>query len=275
MQSVVAIVMGGQISPVDECLAVFLSQVSDVGARVAILPTACDNPQVVQAYTRGLLELGLHRPPLILPIWERAQAEDRTLWRIFSQIDGLLILGGNVIRLLRVVRESQLRCILQQALVAGMVIAGISAGAAVLGDLVFVSDHPLSSNRRWQSGWGLLPRIVIVPHFRQRRRQKILMQLLMHYPTWLGVGVDEATAAVLSPKGIHATGSGQVTLMMANPLAPYLSGGSLPWAIHLQAGQSLAWDTLPIPSLPMIITRAGMLPTVTGTADIMLHFFKQ
>lgn len=264
MQSVVAMVMGGRISPVDDCLAVFLSLVGGGGARVAILPTACDNLQVVQAYTRGLLELGLHRPPLILPIWERAQAEDQTLWRIFCQTDGLLILGGNVTRLLRVVRESRLHCILQQALVAGMVIAGISAGAAVLGDLVFVSDHPLNSNRRWQSGWGLLPRIVIIPHFRQRGRQKILMQILMHYPTWLGVGIDEATAAIFNTKGIHAIGSGQVTLMMANPFALYLSGGSLPWVIHLQAGQSLAWDTLPIPSLPVIISRAGTLPMVTA-----------
>ncbi len=277
MQPVVML-MGGRISPVDECLAVFLRQAGGAGARVAILPTACDNPQVVHAYAKGLLLLGLRHSPFILPIWERAQAEDRILLRILSHINGLLILGGDIARLLSVVQGSRLHHALQQAINNGAVIAGISAGAAALGTIVLYSVLRLDVPGYWRPGLGLLSNTIIVPHFRQRRRQMILMRVLMQFPAWVGLGIDEATAALINGEGIHSIGSGWVTLMATDALPLHQLGRSLPWMIHLHPGQSLTWDAVPVQSLPMIIDNrkpCRRLPPVTGAADVMFHFFKQ
>ncbi|MCX8023688.1 MAG: cyanophycinase [Thermanaerothrix sp.] len=274
----VVMLMGGCISPVDECLAVFLRQAGGAGARVAILPTACESPQVANAYARGLMTLGLHHPPFILPIWERAQAEDRALLRILSQTSGLLILGGNVIRLLAVVRGTWLHQILRKVAIGGMPIAGISAGAAVMGAIVLCPALGLDTLCHQFSGLGVFPSTIVVPHFRQRGRQMILMQMLMSYPGWLGLGVDEATAALIDAEGLHSIGSGLVTLMMSGSFPLYPSSRSFPWIIRLHSGQSLNWDAIPVQSWPMSVDSekyVGCLSSVTGAADIVLHFFKQ
>lgn len=275
MRSVVML-MGGCIPPLGECLAVFLRQAGGAAARVAILPTACANPQVVHAYARGLTTLGLHYPPFILPIWERAQAEDRTLVRILGQVSGLLILGGDVVRFLKVVQGTRLHHALQQAVTAGMVIAGISAGAAAMGSLVLGSWGRLHPQGKWLSGLGLLPCMVVVPHFHQRGRHRVLMHLLTQNPIGVGVGVDEATAALINAEGIHSIGSGLVTLMIAGFLPSPPSGKLSPWAIHLRAGQSLTWNALSLVSAE--VEGQGTrryLPPVTGAADVMFHFFQQ
>ncbi len=275
MQPVV-LLMGGRISPTDECLAVFLCQAGGTAARVAILPTACGNPQVAHVYARGLMTLGLHHPPFILPIWERAQAEDRTLLRILDQVSGLLILGGDVAHLLNVVSGTRLHHALQRAVIAGMVIAGISAGAAAMGSLVLSPGCRVYSHGKWQSGLGLLPRMVVVPHFHQRGRYRVLIQLLTQYPVGVGLGVDEATAALINPEGIHSIGSGLVTLLMTGLLPSPPFGKLYPWAVHLRAGQSLTWNALSLASVE--IEGQGTrwyLPSITGAADVMFHFFQQ
>lgn len=166
---VTVLAMGGRITPTDECLKVFLHLAGGDAARILILPTACHNVLAVQEYARGLEMLGVRYPPTILPVWEREQAEDRSLVRVLACVSAVLILGGDLNRLLAVVRGTRLHHALWQAGAAGVVIGGISAGAAALGTWVGGLEGALRPSR-WQPALGVLPHTVIVPHFHRQGR---------------------------------------------------------------------------------------------------------
>ena len=64
------------------------------------------------------------------------------------------------------------------------------------------------------AGIGLLPGVLIDQHFEQRNRFGRLLALVAQSPALLGIGIDEDTAALVSPKGIlEVLGKGSVTLL--------------------------------------------------------------
>lgn len=277
---VTVLVMGGRITPTDECLKVFFHLAGGDAARILILPTACHNVLAVQEYARGLEMLGVRYPPTILPVWEREQAEDRSLVRVLTCASAVLILGGDLNRLLAVVRGTQLHHALWQAGAAGVVIGGISAGAAALGTWVGGLEGALRPSR-WQPALGVLPHTVIVPHFHRQGRLEALLRITSRYPGWLGLGVDEATGVIVCPSGLQGVGAGQVTLITVVERDSTPEGG--PWIVRLCAGQSLAWSALPwlrqsqIRSWEMIRDEFSgrPLPPVAGSTDVMFHLFQK
>jgi cyanophycinase len=64
------------------------------------------------------------------------------------------------------------------------------------------------------AGLGLLPGVLIDQHFEQRNRFGRLLALVAQSPALLGLGIDEDTAALVSPKGIlEVIGKGSVTVL--------------------------------------------------------------
>lgn len=276
----ITIIMGGRIASTSECLRAFLNLAGGASARVVILPTACQDPLAVQDYVNGLKALGLRHPPTILPVWERIQAEDRALAHALAYASAVLILGGDLKRLLRVVRGTRLHRMLWQAHTVGVVVGGISAGAAAIGTLVAGLESPLTPY--WEFALGMLPHAVIVPHFHQRGRYQALLRIMLDYPGWLGLGVDEATGVIVGPSGVQVVGTGQVTLITTVRGDSTSSERSM-WIMQLGAGQSLTWS-----ALPWLLAEPGTraennagifserpLSPVTRSADIMFHLFKQ
>ncbi|WP_299024852.1 cyanophycinase [uncultured Thermanaerothrix sp.] len=276
----ITMIMGGGITSTSECLRAFLNVAGGASARVVILPTACHDPLAVQDYVNGLKVLGLRYPPTILPVWERTQAEDRALVRALAYTSAVLILGGDLKRLLRVVRGTRLHRMLWQAHTVGVVVGGISAGAAAMGTLVGGLEDSLTPH--WEFALGMLPRAVIVPHFHQRGRYQALWRIMLDCPGWLGLGVDEATGVIMGPWGVQVVGAGQVTLITAVRGDNASSERSM-WIMQLGAGQSLTWGALPwllaepgtqVDNSARILFERSLSP-VTRSANIMFHLFKQ
>ena len=64
------------------------------------------------------------------------------------------------------------------------------------------------------AGLGLLPGVLIDQHFEQRNRLGRLLALVAQSPALLGIGIDEDTAALVSPSGVmEVIGKGSVTLL--------------------------------------------------------------
>jgi cyanophycinase len=64
------------------------------------------------------------------------------------------------------------------------------------------------------AGLGLLPGVVVDQHFDQRNRIGRLLALVAQSPALLGIGLDEDTAAVVSPNGVmEIIGRGSVTVL--------------------------------------------------------------
>jgi cyanophycinase len=73
---------------------------------------------------------------------------------------------------------------------------------------------PKQRMTQMSAGLGLLPGVIVDQHFEQRNRLGRLLALVAQSPALLGMGIDEDTAALVSPSGImEVLGKGSVTLL--------------------------------------------------------------
>ena len=99
--------------------------------------------------------------------------------------------------------------------------AGTSAGASFISEhmIAFGEDgaSPVAGSVRLAPGLGLTNRVIIDQHFRQRDRIGRLLTALAYNPFAVGIGLDEDTAAFISPDNIiEVEGSGGITLIDAS-----------------------------------------------------------
>ncbi len=99
-----------------------------------------------------------------------------------------------------------------------MIVAGTSAGASAISShmVAFGTSGTTPKQRMTQmsAGLGLLPGVIIDQHFEQRNRIGRLLALVAQSPSLLGIGIDEDTAALVSPAGmLEVIGKGSVTIL--------------------------------------------------------------
>src|SRR6266545_308938 len=100
----------------------------------------------------------------------------------------------------------------------GAVVGGTSAGASALSSHMVAfggpGEVPKQRLAHMAAGLGLLPGAVIDQHFTQRNRLGRLLLLVAESPSQLGIGIDEDTAAVVTPDGVlEVLGKGTVTVV--------------------------------------------------------------
>ena len=119
-------------------------------------------------------------------------------WRLCDAFDGT----GAVARM---------RAVLQR----GGVIGGSSAGATIQGEFL-VRGNPLGNRDMWcqgyDRGFAFLPGCAIDQHFIARNRVDDLATLIGRVPMVIGLGVDEATAAVVHKGELEVVGDSRVAV---------------------------------------------------------------
>src|SRR3546814_14992088 len=115
----------------------------------------------------------------------------------------------------------------------GVHVGGTSAGASILSDHMIAfgkeGSSPRAGSVRLAPGLGLTNRFIIDQHFRQRDRLGRLVAALAFNPFPIGIGLDEDTAAFISPDNVlEVEGSGALTVVDA---------GDLPFSSMAEAGQ--------------------------------------
>lgn len=171
-----------------------------------------------------------------LDLRARADAECPQRLEQLAKVDLLFMTGGNQERLAaRLHGTAAHRLLARRQRDDGLVIAGTSAGASILGmwmpggdasedsaTALDLSDDPIPR------GLGLLPGVVIDQHFTQRRRLARLMDLASRHGGLIGMGVDEDTAAIVRPgESLTVAGSGSVTLVDCRTASAAGKGGPL------------------------------------------------
>ncbi len=107
----------------------------------------------------------------------------------------------------------------------GGVVAGTSAGAAVMSRVMLTGDETdgdgsfdsvESGDVVTAEGFGFVTWAVVDQHFAARHRQNRLISVVLDHPDLLGVGIDEATAVVVLPAGeMRVVGDGSVQVVDA------------------------------------------------------------
>lgn len=219
MNGVIALVGSGEFTPamaeVDRGL---LAATGRDRPRVAIVPAASwpDGEAVFLRWAAmgeaHFAALGAEPVPVL--IRDRASADDPVASAAISGADLVYFSGGKPGHLLEVLRDSAAGAALREAHARGKVIAGCSAGAMVLG------GHQLRVGGRrflqppfgWQDGLGLVPRLVILPHY-DAIPETLVAPLVLAAPEGaLVVGIDETTALVGRDGSWQVQGSGRVTV---------------------------------------------------------------
>jgi len=193
-------------------------------ADIVVLATASEFPETGERYAD--LFYGMHAQTVeTLHIRTREDALNlgREVHDLLEYTTGFFMTGGSQLRISSALGGTSLAATLRRRHAEGMVVAGTSAGAAVLSrHMISMGESGGTPRRRlvqMAQGLGFAPGLVIDQHFRRRDRMGRLITALSYNPEPLGVGVDEDTAALIDGDGVMTIiGSGAVTVVDAAAL---------------------------------------------------------
>ncbi|MET0626467.1 MAG: cyanophycinase [Pyrinomonadaceae bacterium] len=205
-----------------EILREFARLAGGARARLVIISVASDAPrEVAQIYERTFRRLGV-RHANALDLRSRAEANDAEAVAAIDAATGVFFTGGNQLRITRLLGGTRLDTALHRRREEGLVIAGTSAGAAMMSSVMIVGSAPTMTLRAGMvelgSGLGFLPGVLVDQHFEQRGRLRRLLAAIAQYPHELGLGLDEDTGIVVDGHVFRVYGSGSVTVVDAGGL---------------------------------------------------------
>lgn len=189
---------------------------------VLILPLASDEPDSSAYFTQMRFEnAGMKAIPIFVFQHHEASKE---------QIDSLLgakivyFTGGDQNVLMELVEKLGIYNVLHQARKNGATIAGTSAGAAMMSEVMISGDQHNAmiyretfeiledKNVGIGKGMGFLKNVVIDQHFVVRSRYNRIFSVIMEQPNLLGIGIDESTAICVNGNKATVYGNAQVIL---------------------------------------------------------------
>jgi cyanophycinase len=187
--------------------------------RLVVCPAASERtegPEVELFRKHGAKEVE------VVDFRNRAEADDVARVASLSSAAGIFFTGGDQARLLANLRGSHALDAIRAAFAKGAVIAGTSAGCAVLGELAIEGDgdgEPLRGGKAppVSEGFRLVPGTILDQHFLARRRHARLVAALLAHTDVLGIGVDEGSALEVRADEMEALGEGFVSIYQ--PLA--------------------------------------------------------
>lgn len=142
---------------------------------------------------------------------------------MLKNANAVWIAGGNQQRLVDRYSNTSVLDELRSLLARGGIVGGTSAGAAIASKVMIAGGL---TEPRTQVGWGLLPNLIVDQHFSQRGRFERLRNSIQENPTQLGLGIDEATAVLITTEHLQVMGNGAAYLFGAgsSPNGPLKNG---------------------------------------------------
>ena len=200
-------------------LARFVELCGGDDADIVVIPTASKLLSTGPRYVEIFTDLGVREVESMDFDTRRDAEEPRRVDRI-ERATGVFFTGGNQLRLATYLGGTAVAKAIRTANARGMHVAGTSAGASFLSEHMIAfgeeGSTPIAGMVRLAPGLGLTNRFIIDQHFRQRDRLGRLGTALAYNPFAVGIGLDEDTAAFISPDNtVEVLGSGGVTVVDA------------------------------------------------------------
>jgi cyanophycinase len=195
--------------------------------------------------------------PGSLRMWKRADVAKVSLIdadqpaaaeEILNEANLIWISGGLQGQFMNRVREIALEKVIRRRYREGAIVAGTSAGAAVMCKVMLGGESDLDSLKAgtapyMMDGLGLWPEVIVDQHFLQKGRFNRLALATIDHPDLVGIGIDEETATIVRGDEIEVIGENNVTIVDARK------------ASHEQLTKG---DAVAVRNLNIHILRAGM-----------------
>lgn len=194
------------------------AELNNPDACLEVVTTASSIPKAVaHQYTRAFKKLG-HANVRIMHITSPEEADRPEILARIRSCGGIFFSGGDQLLLTSVFTNTGFARLLHERYVnEHIVIAGTSAGAMVMSDLMIYPRTPEDKLRPEVDlfpGLALVHDAIIDTHFLVRGRFRRLAFAVAQNPNHIGIGLEEDTGIIIR-KGnkLEAIGSGLVTLI--------------------------------------------------------------
>ncbi len=213
------VIIGGAEDKEGDCriLREFVRRAGGTKSRIVVMTAATELPREVgDEYRRVFERLGVE-DVRILDTVERQDAGSSTSLEAIVKATGIFFTGGDQARITGILKDTPLDEAIHKRFAEGAVVAGTSAGSAVMPDVMIVEGDSETNPRveivDMGPGMGFLPGIVIDQHFSQRGRLGRLLAALSQQPAVLGLGIDENTSIVVNGDQFEVVGEGVITVV--------------------------------------------------------------
>lgn len=244
------VIIGGGSRPSDMVDRIIQESGIDKSGYAIILPMSSSEPDSAIYYSgKQFIEKGIKH------IYGLDFKKDEVLTP--SKIDSIrnakmiYISGGDQNRFMDIVAGTAIEKAIHESYANGGLIAGTSAGAAVMSKLMITGNelkHPDRTLRNIEAdnieigtGLGMLTSVIIDQHFVKRSRYNRLISAVIEHPRMLGIGIDEATAILVSGSNAEVIGDSQV-IVIKNPKDSKNKHGDKLGAHNLQLNVYLPGD---------------------------------
>lgn len=228
---------GGMPKPI---LDRFLEAAGGKEAKIVVVPTVAD-PATFAGETRMFTKAGCTNVVVLAPK-NRDEANSPEMLAKLRDARGVWFGGGRQWRFVDSFEATKCYDAFHDVLRRGGVIGGSSAGATIQGDYLCRGSpivNTIMMAEGYERGFAFLPGTAIDQHFTQRKRQPDMESLKQAFPQLLGLGIDEATALVVT--GTTAEVVGSHTASFYPPLDPKSdddASSEVPTPIVLKDGES-------------------------------------
>ncbi len=187
-------------------------------SHITLVTTATSSPEEVgKEYKRLFEELGAGSVESIR-IADRKAANSSDTLKAIDLASCIFFVGGDQLRISSILGGTEVHRVVKTAYREGRVIAGTSAGASMMSEIMVVEgkdeEAPRKCTLKMAPGMGFLAGVIIDQHFNQRGRIGRLLAAVAQNPNVMGIGIDEDTAMIVNEElEFVVEGSGVVTVV--------------------------------------------------------------
>ena len=189
-------------SPDSEIFREMVALAGGTEARIVVVPTASEEPGERARDYSVLFSAFNPKSIQTVHIGERPDAGSAALCRIISETTLFMFGGGDQLRLSSLIGGTPLhRALIERYQAGGCVVAGTSAGAAFLPEMMIFQNNGFRLFRKGgietTKGMGLIQDMIFDTHFVQRSRVSRLVHAVATNPAMLGIGIAENTGLII------------------------------------------------------------------------------
>lgn len=189
-------------SPDSEIFREMVALAGGTEARIVVVPTASEEPGERARDYNVLFSAFNPKSIQTVHIGERPDAGSAALCRIISETTLFMFGGGDQLRLSSLIGGTPLhRALIERYQSGGCVVAGTSAGAAFLPEMMIFQNNGFRLFRKGgietTKGMGLIQDMMFDTHFVQRSRVSRLVHAVATNPAMLGIGIAENTGLII------------------------------------------------------------------------------
>jgi cyanophycinase len=184
--------------------------------RMVVMTVATSEPRSAAAKYLALFKnIGIKHVDVV-DVSQREDAFKEESLKKIEKADGMFFTGGDQLNVTSLIGGSPMYEILHHQYKQGILIAGTSAGAAMMSGSMIISGKSDAAPRvggvEIAPGMNLIDGTIIDTHFSQRGRHGRLLTAVAHFPQLLGIGIDERTAAIFDDGEFKVAGEGVVVV---------------------------------------------------------------